>query len=126
MGDHQNLARAILDRHARDEAISGELRREDRPFLERCLVQGRGILHRAYRAPRSRARNLICSLASSRNIPVNCVVVVETPSLRTPRMEMHICSASTRTATPRVSSAASTAWAIWAVIASWVGRRRAK
>ena len=37
----------------------------------------------------------------SRKLPVNCVVMVEEPGFSTPRTDMHMCSASSMTATPR-------------------------
>ena len=51
-----------------------------------------------------------CSSRSARNMPVNWVVMVETPGFCTPRIAMHLCSASIITATPRglrISSIAS-------------------
>src|ERR1039457_1515421 len=62
---------------------------------------------------------------SLRNRPRTAEVTVWVPGFFTPRMDMHRCSASTTTRTPRGSSAASMASAISVVIRSWTWRRRA-
>lgn len=41
---------------------------------------------------------------SSRNVPRTALVIVTAPGLRTPRMVMHVCSASKTTITPLASS----------------------
>ena len=62
-------------------------------------------------------------LGSSRNRPEKCVVTVSEPSLRTPRIDMHMCSASIITATPRGLRTSSIAVAICEVMCSCVCRR---
>ena len=52
------------------------------------------------RAPRAQ-RNRACSAGSVLNGPENCMVSVSAPGLRTPRIDMHMCSASIITAAPR-------------------------
>ena len=53
------------------------------------------------------------------------VVMVDEPGFSTPRTDMHICSASSITATPRGFKISSMAVAIWEVMCSWVCSRRA-
>ena len=69
--------------------------------------------------------NRTCSAGSSLNMPVNRVVIVVEPCFRTPRIDMHICSASIITATPRGLSESLIASTISAVIVSCVCKRRA-
>jgi hypothetical protein len=45
--------------------------------------------------------NFACSAGLSGNTPRNSVVIVDAPCLKTPRMDMHMCSASSMTAMPR-------------------------
>ena len=66
-----------------------------------------------------------CSSGLSRKLPVNWVVMVEEPGFSTPRTDMHMCSASSMTATPRGVRISSSAVAICEVICSWVCSRRA-
>src|SRR5579883_3071356 len=97
--DHQDVAASVVDRNTDDQAFRRELRKEVASFLQRLLSRA-GALMADQCAPRKSVKKRVCSLGTSRNTPVNCVVTVETPCLRTPRIDMHICSASTSTATP--------------------------
>ena len=53
------------------------------------------------------------------------MVTVRLPGLRTPRIDMHECSASRTTATPGAFSSLSTRFAISCVIRSWTWGLRA-
>ena len=75
--------------------------------------------------PRSMVMKRTCSFGSSRNAPVNCVVTVSAPGFSTPRSDMHMCSASIITATPRGFRISSIAVAICEVRCSCVCSRRA-
>ena len=61
----------------------------------------------------------------SRNCPRMADVVVVVPGVRTPRMDMQRCSASTTTKTPRGYRLRSCSSAIWAVSRSCTWSRRA-
>src|SRR5690349_2512929 len=75
--------------------------------------------------PRSIVMKRTCSPGSSRNAPVKCVVTVSAPGFSTPRSDMHMCSASIITATPRGFRISSIAVATCDVRCSCVCRRRA-
>ena len=60
-----------------------------------------------------------------RKMPRTAEVTVLAPGLRTPRIDMHRCSASITTITPRGSRLATSASAIWLVIRSCTCGRRA-
>ena len=62
---------------------------------------------------------------SVRNSPRTDEVTVSVPGFFTPRIDMHRCSASMTTNTPRGESTVSMASAIWVVMRSWTWRRRA-
>ena len=61
----------------------------------------------------------------SRNRPRTAEVTVDEPGLRTPRIDMHRCSASMTTSTPRGWRVRSISSAIWAVRRSWTCGRLA-
>ena len=75
-------------------------------------------------AARSRVMKRTCSLASLK-APVKWVVTVSAPGFVTPRSDMHMCSASIITATPRGRSTSSMAVATCEVMCSCVCRRLA-
>src|SRR5262245_25646284 len=75
--------------------------------------------------PRSKVMKRTWSSGLSRKLPVKCVVMVEEPGFSTPRTDMHMCSASSITATPRGLRISSMAVAICEVMCSWVCSRRA-
>src|SRR5271166_987215 len=125
VGDHENVAARGVDRNASGESVGAELRLENGPLFPVGNVAPPWIGHGQW-APRKKLKKRVCSFGSSRKTPVNCVVTVETPSLRTPRIAMQVCSASIISATPRVASESSIAITIWAESASCVCRRRAK
>ena len=64
-------------------------------------------------------------VAALRMMPRTAEVTVLEPGLRTPRMDMHRCSASTTTSTPRHSRRSTRASAICRVSRSWTWGRRA-
>ena len=76
--------------------------------------------------PRNMVRKRICSFGSSRKTPVKLRGQSSRPCLRMPRIDMHMCSASIITATPRGAEHVLDAPTICAVIVSCVCRRRAK
>jgi len=76
-------------------------------------------------APRTMVMKRTCWSGLSRNDPANWVVMVEEPGFSTPRNDMHMCSASSMTATPRGMRISSIAVAICEVRCSWVCSRRA-
>ena len=123
MRDHQHGAVLGVDRHAGQQPVGAESRRELRalPLVaqsSRPTASSGGAQQVEEAASARRGR--------SRNTPANCVVTVEAPGFFTPRIAMQLCSASIITATPRGLSPRSMACAICAVIASWVCSRRAK
>ena len=142
--DHQHVAGRRVGRDAGDEPVGVELRREGacppRPlagepgganrgaYRARPAAPARGDRTRAgstLQRPRTIVMKRTCSVGSSRNEPVNCVVTVERPGFCTPRSDMHICSASSITATPRGLRISSIAVAICEVRCSCVCRRLA-
>ena len=58
-------------------------------------------------------------VAGSRSCPRTADVTVVAPGLRMPRIDMHRCSHSITTMTPRGSRMRISASAIWVVIRSW-------
>ena len=64
-------------------------------------------------------------LALSLMLPRTAEVTVFAPGLRTPRIDMHRCSASITTSAPRGYSTRISASAIWLVIRSCTCGRRA-
>ncbi len=63
--------------------------------------------------------------AFSRKAPSIAEVTALEFCFSTPRISMHMCRASTTTATPRGWSTSSRVWAIWVVSRSCTWRRRA-
>src|SRR4051812_26852419 len=119
MRDHQHLAGRGVGGYAGDEPVGVKLRGEREAFLD---IGSRG----AHQVARDTSeRNRVCSAGFSRKLPVNWFVTVVTPGLRTPRIDMHICSASSITATPRGLRISSMAPTICEVRCSWLCRRRA-
>ena len=64
-------------------------------------------------------------VAASRSCPRTALVTVREPGLRTPRIDMHRCSQSTTTITPRGSRCSTMASATWVVSRSCTCGRRA-
>src|ERR1700712_3841026 len=133
VGHHQHLAAAGVGGDAGDETGSVIAGLEAQPLLDvvdfrRCgHGQSSRILRRGQRCgPRTMDRKRDCSAGLSRNMPVKRLVNVIAPCLATPRTDMQVCSASSITCKPPGLRISSIAAAIWAVICSWVCRRRAK
>src|SRR5262245_21164639 len=142
VGKHEDLPVSGIARHASDKPIGIEARRKGLTFFQ-FVLRGHGRhagipcrLTLRLRTPiregggghllsRSMVKTRSCSLGLSRKMPVNWVVTVSEPCLRTPRMDMHICWASSITAQPRGRRYRSIAPTICAVNASCVCRRLA-
>src|SRR5262249_6860970 len=88
LGQHQTPFAVIMNRVRETRASDGGEIQQTRSTTYRC-------------PPRTMVMKRTCSLLSSRNAPVKCVVTVRAPGFSTPRSDMHMCSASIMTATPR-------------------------
>src|SRR5690606_30385112 len=125
MGDHENLVRSRFHRDGGDEPVRVEFGCKDRTRFAFGFGERLRIGKHVYRPARIRAKKRSCSWRSSAKTPVKRWVTVDEPCFCTPRMDMHICSASSITAAPRGLLASLMASMIWAVRFSWVCKRLA-
>src|SRR6185312_11769602 len=97
------------------------------PAKERPLPANLVAFDQTGRAPviPMNCRNSARVRASSRKVPVMRLVIIDTLRLRTPRVVMHWCTASTTTPTPRGFNTSSMQPAICAVSFSCTVKRRA-
>src|SRR5690606_19932815 len=108
--------------HAHDErpAGAGQIGQAVHPGVPGGVAGAGG--HRHFPAMRLMAS---ARVAASRMTPRTAEVMVRAPGLRTPRMDMHRCSHSTTTSTPRGSRISTRESAVWVVIRSCAWGRRA-